>query len=143
MMLHFIELFLTFFLVARFGKEAKRERLLEILQLLKLQWINRSDVATEIGVSRSTISRYCAEITENSPSQKRYQALIDKITDATKFRGILGRKVEGEREGYESLKEHLNHVIRRLDAIERSNRRIEKALKIDPPGGESPEERIP
>jgi transcriptional regulator with XRE-family HTH domain len=129
--------------VAKFGKDAKRERLLEILQLVKEQGFNRSDVAREIGVSRSTISRYCAEIVKNSPSQKHYQALINKITDATMFKGILGQKVEEEQEGYDGLKAHLNNVIRRLDALEKSNQRIEKALKINPPDAESPGEVIP
>jgi hypothetical protein len=133
--------------VALYGKDEIRERLLKIMQVLKDHEFNQADVGNEIHKSRSTMTRYLKEINKNSPSLKRYQAMIDKITNAAKFRAILTPKTEEEQGGYERLKgdfnQRMDQVMLELKAIKESSQRIEKAMKIDPKGGESPEESIP
>jgi hypothetical protein len=133
--------------VALYGKDDKREQLLKIMQVLKNHGFNQADVGIEIGKSRSTMTRYLKEINKKSPSLKHYQAMIDKITNAPKFRGILTPKSEEEQGGYERLKgefnQRLDKVMLELKAIKESNQRIEQSMNIDPKGSESPEEGIP
>jgi transcriptional regulator with XRE-family HTH domain len=133
--------------VAAYGRDDKREQLLEMMQVLKKHGFNQADVAKEIGVSRSTMTRYLREINKNSPGLKHYEAMIGKITNATKFKAILAPKMEEEQGGYERLKGEINkrldQVMLELKAIRESNHRIEKAMKIDPNGGESSKEDIP
>ena len=141
--------------MALYGKDDKRDQLLKTMQILKNHGFNQADVGTEIGKSRSTMTRYLKEINKRSPSLKHYQAMIDKINNAPKFRGILTPKSEEEQGGYERLKgefnQRLDKVMLELKAIRESSQRIEQAMKIDPKGGESsgeeggesPEEGIP
>jgi hypothetical protein len=127
--------------VALYGKDDKRDQLLKIMQVLKNHGFNQTDVGIVIGKSRSTMTRYLKEINKKSPGLKHYQTMIDKITNAPKFRDILAPKSEEEQGGYERLKGEFNRrldkVMLELKAIRESSQRIEQAMKIDPKGGES------
>ena len=141
--------------MALYGKDDKRDQLLKIMQVLKNHGFNQTDVGIVIGKSRSTMTRYLKESNKRSPGLKHYQTMIDKITNAPKFRDILAPKSEEEQGGYERLKGEFNRrldkVMLELKAIRESSQRIEQAMKIDPKGGESsgeeggesPEEGIP
>ena len=124
----------------------KRQDLIDLLKLLKKQRVTRDQAAAVLHVNKATISRWRNKKNKLLRSEEFWQEKIEilKAAFTIELAGVSEERGEyGNPTKDQDVNKRLDEMMKRLDALEESNRRIEKALKIDSKGGESSGESIP